>query len=187
MARPNPKCKGCGLDVTPEDKDPDLGCATKHSGRWWHNNCWDNRPAGYSKKAPTMASAFDTPDTRQQIHNYMRQLNPIQYNPIKINSQLKSLVQHGINEDLILLSLKYWYKEMRRSTEEANGGIGIVQYVYQDAQKYYAKKELHKKMNEYFQKCKEDTEHVYKLPERRPQQTKGKRKRPVNTRWIDMK
>ena len=37
----------------------------------------------------------------------------------------------------MLKTLIYWYEIKGNSTEKANGGIGIIPYVYKDASEYY--------------------------------------------------
>ena len=43
------------------------------------------------------------------------------------------------------MALKYWFGEKNNSIERANGGMGIVPYIYDEAQRYYRNIILKKK------------------------------------------
>ena len=55
-----------------------------------------------------------------------------------INKQLKKYKEEqGYSYTGILKSLIYFYEVKANSTDKANGSLGIVPYVYQDAYNYY--------------------------------------------------
>ena len=56
--------------------------------------------------------------------------------------------QYNFTSTGILKTLIYWYEIKGNSTEKANGGIGIIPYVYNDALKYYYTLYLAKLANE---------------------------------------
>ena len=60
------------------------------------------------------------------------------YNYAKVNSQLKRFKNVlYFNPKDIYNALVYWYEVQQASPEKANGGIGIVENVYQEAKEYY--------------------------------------------------
>ena len=56
--------------------------------------------------------------------------------------------QYNYSYSGILKSLIYFFEIRRNSIEKANGGIGIVPYVYEDARKYYYDLYMAQKRNE---------------------------------------
>ena len=72
------------------------------------------------------------------LENYILQLFKIDYVDAKIRKQIKQYREEynytysGIHKALI-----YFYEVKGNSIEKANGGIGIVPYVYQNAYNYY--------------------------------------------------
>lgn len=54
------------------------------------------------------------------------------------------MLKDGKTEIGILKTLEYWYDERQEDPNKANGGIGIVDYVYGQAQDFYFKKEQNK-------------------------------------------
>lgn len=80
----------------------------------------------------------------QEIHQKMKDLCGEKYSKSKIEKQIKSLLKDGKTEIGILKTLEYWYDERQEDPNKANGGIGIVDYVYGQAQDFYFKKEQNK-------------------------------------------
>lgn len=83
-----------------------------------------------------------------QIHEKMRETLGQNYNKAKIDKQIKSLLKEGKSEIGILRTLEYWYDIKGSSAEQANGGIGIVSYVYGEAMNYYDRQKKYKQMRE---------------------------------------
>lgn len=83
-----------------------------------------------------------------QIHNKMHKILGATYNKAKIDKQIKSLLKEGKTEVGILQTIEYWYDIKGSSAEQANGGIGIVSYVYGEAMNYYDKQRRYKNMRD---------------------------------------
>lgn len=88
----------------------------------------------------------------EQIHEYMRHILGIEYSYSKIDSQIKLFTtKEGMSVDSIYKTLIYWYDIKKSSTTQANGGIGIVPYVYSDYLKYikeqYENSQINKNKN----------------------------------------
>lgn len=65
------------------------------------------------------------------------------YNYQVCEKQRANYIKQGYNNKGIYQALEYWYVIKKNSIEKANGAIGIVPYIYADAQHYY--EELEKK------------------------------------------
>ena len=130
-----PTCKGCGKPITPDDKE--YFYAEKHGSRWWHNECWEHQD--------DLPKVENKPlSDRDKIHQYMKNLCPTEYVKSRVDKQITSLKKHGRTEKGILLTLGYWYEKKHHNPEESHGGIGIVEYVYNEAQEYFQEKERRK-------------------------------------------
>ena len=55
----------------------------------------------------------------------------------KIERQRISYIKQGLTNKDIYNALNYWYIVKNKSIEKANGGIGIVPYIYEDANEYF--------------------------------------------------
>lgn len=60
----------------------------------------------------------------------------------------------------MLASLRWFYEIKGNSKEAANGGIGIIPYIYNDAKKYYYNLFLAQKKNENIKKYVVTTEEI---------------------------
>lgn len=71
----------------------------------------------------------------EQLVEYIKQLfgNP---NP-RVWKQLKEYKELGYTYSGIHKTLVWWYDLKHNDIEKANGGIGIIPYVYEEASKYY--------------------------------------------------
>ena len=87
----------------------------------------------------------------KQIKEYAAQVLGNTYKPRKVTSNLKKLNQElKIPYKIIYQSLTYWYDIKQNSPEKANGGIAIVEYIWEEANKYYTNiQEKQEKLKEY--------------------------------------
>lgn len=72
------------------------------------------------------------------LEEYVEKLLGNDYNKARVNKQIKEYTtEHNYSYSGILKSLVYFYEVKGNDKEKANGGIGIVPYIYQDAYNYY--------------------------------------------------
>ena len=109
----------------------------------------------------------------EALEAYIKQLFNIDTIPIKIHKQLKDFTEnYHYTYTGILKTLMYFYGLQGHSIEKANGGIGIVPYVYDAAMKYYKaiwqanERNENKKVEDYVPK--EETEVKISSPKRKP-------------------
>lgn len=75
---------------------------------------------------------------KQDLDNYIIQLLKIDYIDARIRKQIKTYVEdYKYSYSGIKKALIYFYEVKGNSIEKANGGIGIVPYVYKNAFDYY--------------------------------------------------
>lgn len=75
---------------------------------------------------------------KQELDDYIIQLLKIDYIDARIRKQIKTYVEeHNYTYSGIKKALIYFYEIKGNSIEKANGGIGIVPFIYKDAFNYY--------------------------------------------------
>lgn len=123
MARLAPvKCPYCGQSFQREDIE-----FVQIGRRYAHKDCYDKV---------------------QQIHSLMKETLGESYSNTKINSQIKKMVEkENYTIQIIYDILYYWYKVKKSSAAQANGGIGIVPYIYAEYIKYNQQQQENKEIN----------------------------------------
>lgn len=122
MAR-SVKCLYCEQQFYRENED-----YVQVSGRYAHKHCYEV----YLQKQ----------EYRQQIHQRMQKYCGTSYSAARINKQLKNFVEEKhFTEEGILNTIIYWFEIRGEDPEKSYGGIGIVPYVYNDAQRYFKQKQ----------------------------------------------
>lgn len=123
MAKAWVKCLYCG-EKFDRLSEPNI----KIGRRYAHKKCYE---------------AQDDKDIKaqQDKHNFFEYIKEIygeDYNYISISKQAESFIkQYNFTYSGMLKSLKWWYEVKGNSKESANGRIGIIPYIYNDAKKYY--------------------------------------------------
>lgn len=121
--KPLVKCPRCGQSFDRDECEFEV-----HSKRYYHKQCY-----------------IDMMEDRRitaEIHAKMQKLLGTNYSLYKINKQLATFEQEGKTRQGIKLALDYWYDIKKENTAKANGGIGIVSYIYSEAQKYWEKQKM---------------------------------------------
>lgn len=109
---------------------------------------------------------------REALEAYIKQLFNIEVLDAKIRRQIKQYItEYNYSYSGILATLKYAFEVKHNSVEKANGGIGIVGYLYQEAFRYNyniwlsQQKNEDKVIDEYKPK---EIKIIIPIPERRP-------------------
>lgn len=75
---------------------------------------------------------------KENLEAYILKLFNEPYLNARIKKQIKDFqIEYNYTYSGMLKTLIYWYEIKGNSTEKANGGIGIIPYVYKDASEYY--------------------------------------------------
>lgn len=73
-----------------------------------------------------------------QLEQYIMQLFEEPYVNARIRKQINDFQkEYGYSYSGMLKTLIWWYEVRGNSTEKANGGIGIIPYIYNQALQYY--------------------------------------------------
>lgn len=137
-ARRYVKCYYCGEKI---DRETEFNFTKMTNGRYAHDECKNKRKKIYNKTQETSS----TVNKRDMIHNKVKALCGDAYVKTRVENQIRDNLSQGRTIDGILKSLDYWYDVQKHDPAEAHGGIGIVEYIYSEAQRYYARKEELKK------------------------------------------
>ena len=119
------KCAICGKEF-----DRNAIQAVRHGARRYSH--WTCEPDG---ELVPMENKID-PEL-DKLNNYIINLLGKDYNAARVKKQIKDFKEQGMSYSGILKSLIYFYEVKGNSKEKANGGIGIVPFVYKDAYNYY--------------------------------------------------
>ena len=107
--------------------------------RYAHKSCYENKEQNKTQ---------DQKDA-EALDEYIKKLFNEKYVSARIKKQIKDYKeQYGFTTSGILRSLVYFYEIQGNSIEQANGGIGIVPYIYNNAKEYYYKIWLASQANE---------------------------------------
>lgn len=118
---------------TPYVKGPEKAC------RYYHVDC-------YKEKFPNTEFEIIYPEEKKEkeadnMFQYLKK-QKIKYNYFLCMKQRKNYIENfGYTDEGILTALKYFF-EVKNGEAKSEYGIGIVPYVYEEAQAYY--KELNK-------------------------------------------
>jgi len=118
--------------------------------RYAHQKCYDNQSEEELKEQKDKHDFFE----------YIKEIYGDDYNFISISKQAENYIkQYNFTYSGMLKSLKWFYEVKNNSKESANGRIGIIPYIYEDAKKYYYNlylaQERNKNIQEYQLEVKE--------------------------------
>lgn len=109
------------------DKEP---CVQVSDRRWAHKACAEKNQIQKSQKELDY----------ERLVNYIENLFGIGYVSAKVAKQIKEYREnYNYTYSGILGTLVYWYEVKGATIDQANGGIGIVPYIYEQAKEYYSK------------------------------------------------
>ena len=117
-------CKYCNIKFN-RDKEPYVEAGSR---RYAHKACAEK----YEAAIPQEEKDY------QNLEIYIKQLFKIDNLNIRIRKQIKDFKEtYNYTYTGIQKTLYWWYEIKKNSISQANEGLGIVPYVYQDALKYY--------------------------------------------------
>lgn len=130
------KCVYCGkaLDRNTEEWEQAPG------NRYAHKSCYD-------KKQEEIQEQKTEREYRAKIHEKVQEVCGIQYVKSRVDKQLKEFIDKGMTAEKLYQTLEYWYDVKKSDPEAAHGGIGILPYVYEESEKYWARQAAIKENN----------------------------------------
>ena len=120
------KCIYCKIEFD-RDKLPYVQVSER---RYAHKECADKNFIPKAKDEQDYANLVD----------YIEKLFGVGYVSAKVAKQIRDYrLQYGYSYSGMLGTLIYWYEVKQAPLDKANGGIGIVPYIYEQAKEYYTK------------------------------------------------
>lgn len=120
------KCTICGKQF---DRDK-IQAVKAGARRYAHQVCF---PEGEIVPLPNPID-----EEQLKLEEYIMQLLGNSYNPARVKKQIKEYKEtYGYTYSGMLKTLIWFYEIKGNSKDKANGGIGIIPFVYQDASNYY--------------------------------------------------
>ena len=124
-------CAYCKQPLSKKDED----CVMIGNGKYVHKRC------------QALEEAREKTD-KEKLEDYIKTLFNITYIDPRLKAQIKKYVEeYNYSYSGIQKALYYFYEIKGGDKEKANGGIGIVPYVYKDAYNYYYNLWLAKQKN----------------------------------------
>lgn len=163
MARAT-KCPVCELMF-----DRDKCEFIHHKNRYYHKSCYDSVTAAKTQEEQDL----------KDLEEYIMKMFKETYVNARVRRQIKQFKeQYKYSYSGMLKSLIYFFEVKGNSIEKANGGIGIIPYVYKDAFNYYYSLHIAQEKN----KNKNISEYVIEGRDIKikPPQLKPKQKRLFN-------
>ena len=135
------KCFYCGKTF---DRDKFSAVLVKPR-RYAHKECAENKQQNKEISTEKTQEEKDI----EALEKYIMNLFNEDYVNARIKKQIKDFrEEYNYTYSGMLKTLIYWYEVKGNSTEKANGGIGIIPFVYKDANRYYYNLYLAKIANE---------------------------------------
>ena len=130
------KCYYCGLTF---DRDKEVDCVAVNQRRYAHLECHIRKQQEKTQEEKDL----------EALEEYIMQLLQVDYITPRVRKQINDFkAQYNYTYTGMRKALAYFYEVKKNSTEKANGGIAIVEWVYGDAMSYYSKMNKYKKMQE---------------------------------------
>lgn len=124
MAKHLVKCPLCGKTFD-TNSEPYV---MVNSRRYAHESCYQE----------SQGKADKIKHDKEQLELYIKELFGYQKLPDRVNKQIRQYTnEKGYSYSGIYKTLKYWFDIKKGDLEKANGGIGIVPYVYDQARDYW--------------------------------------------------
>lgn len=154
------KCLYCGKTFDAETED----FVKPNSNRYAHAACYQLKQEEENKKNELIdyiVKLFD-----------LKTPGPVIYRQIK---NYKTNPEYNYTDDGILKALKYFYEIKKGDKSKANAQLGIVPYIYNEAQEYFNSLEIINKLNAEVLKKNEFKYEVEKVTIPSPQRHEQKR------------
>lgn len=138
---PTTQCRLCKKEIN-RSKETDF--YERARGWTYHTECW-NQVLAKRKiiREEGIGTAFDEFDIWYDLaYEYMTRDLKIKYDYKKAERQWKNFIKDGeMTSKGIYYALRYYYDIKKGDFSKANGGIGIVPYIYEDSCEYWVARE----------------------------------------------
>lgn len=117
------KCPVCGEKFYREDYE-----YVQKNRRYYHQECYE--------------TLSEEEKLTQEIHEKVKEYLGTEYLRQKVTRQINEYVAEGKTLKGILDTIIYWFEYKNGDPTKSAGGIGIVAYIYAEAEKFWERKEM---------------------------------------------
>lgn len=138
MAKHEVKCRICKQKFDTNNLIFGVDWVEPSKGWYYHKNCYNE---WQTKKNDVKTSTPDLDLWKDATYQYLRKDLKIVVDWHKFNAQFNSLIKKGRTAKGIYFAVRYFYEIEKGDKDKAQGGIGIVDYVYTRSASYWAEKQ----------------------------------------------
>ena len=131
------RCRICHKEINKKTMKEDIDWIMPTNRYYYHKSCYND----WKRQAEDIKYTLNEELYKKSMLDYLTKDLRMSPNYSKIMKQWDSLIKKGKTPKGIFISLKYYYEVMNGDTTKADGGIGIVPYIYDDAAKYWVDRE----------------------------------------------
>ena len=136
------KCRICKKPIDRNTEIEGVDWMMRSTNWFYHCTCYDD---WISKKDDVHTNVGTDELWKDAVYQYLKIDQRIILNMTKFNQQWDSLIKKGRTPKGIYFSIRYFYDVQHGDAERAQGGIGIVNYIYQEASAYWTNKEANER------------------------------------------
>lgn len=129
-------CRVCHEKFDIANKKIDVDYVMPSRNWYYHASCYNN----WKRNSVSNNDATDE-EWKGYIYDFLARDLKIEYDYFKVEAQIKKFLKKKMTMKGIFFSLKYFYGVRKGDKDKGHGGIGIVEYIYADAVKYWVEQE----------------------------------------------
>lgn len=131
-------CRVCKGDIDRNIEQENIDWISPSKNFYYHKECYEN----WKKKTNDIHAQADEKMWKDAVYDYLRRDKKIVIDYLKMDAQWKALVKKGRTPKGIYFCVRYFYDVQNGDPSKAQGGIGIVDYIYEEGCNYWASKEI---------------------------------------------
>ena len=139
MARNLVTCRVCKQKIDRDKLIENVDWIMPKKNYFYHYDCYTNWRGNLKNIASIETAKAQETDEEwfQKLKDYLYYDVRLEIDFKKLTSQWKNLLKKGRTAKGIVLSIIYFYEYMHADMSKSKGGIGIVDYIYQDAAEFW--------------------------------------------------
>lgn len=130
-------CRVCHGEIDRDKEIEDKDWTQVSRNYFYHVSCYES----WKKQKDDIHSIADEKLWKGAVYDYLKRDLKVELEWHKFNSQWHSFIKKGRTPKGIYFSVRYFYEVLKGDKDKAQGGIGIVDFIYEDAATYWCEKE----------------------------------------------
>lgn len=139
---PKVHCRICKRAIDRNTEKENVDWIMPSRNFYYHKSCYEN----WKRDTANLQMAKEDDEWIDYIYDFIGRDLKGKYNYLKCESQRKSFIKkYGYTNKGMFFALKYYYEIQNNPWDKAEGGIGIIPYIYNDTCAYWEKRYLKQK------------------------------------------